>query len=68
MRNEIYFRVPQSGTEQARAWQLTVNQKLLRAQIMTHRYRFLPLSVGCEVFVEDMSTGQTMHLSEGVAW
>ncbi len=39
-----------------------------RLQIEAYRYVFVPLSVGCELAVEHLPSGQKVHLTEDVGW
>ncbi len=38
------------------------------AQVEAYRYRFIPLSVGCEMVVEHRPSGRHIHLTEDVCW
>ena len=51
---EMYEKLLASGWDEAQLWQ--------------HRYRFLPLSVGCEVYVVHLNSGKLMHLTKGMEW
>jgi hypothetical protein len=33
-----------------------------------YEYRFLPMSVGCEIFVRGAITGEEEHLTKDVCW
>ncbi len=37
-------------------------------EVEAYSYRFIPLSVGCEIAVKHLPTGREVHLTEGVGW